>query len=328
LSEKTLVPPVASTQAVGAELQRRTHFVMVSHAKPDGDTLGAGLALGLALKSLGKHVWYFQEDAVPRNLRFLPDANLVSNRLPDDLPEDALFVFCDMSNVGRAGESLPRPKRENILDIDHHLGNERFGAFNYVLEDECSTGTCVLRLLRHLAVQITPDIATCILATIMTDTGGFMHSNTTAEVLRTAAWLVDLGADRERITEEIFAKKRFEAQKLLGAVLSRAVLDDGGKYCWAAIDQKLIDELGADYEDTEDIVNQLRAVEGVEVAALFKDFEGAVRVSLRSSGRVNVQAVASRLGGGGHFRAAGLTYPGNLQEAIAGVHSALYAEGL
>ncbi len=319
---------ISTTEEVAAELRRRTHFVMVSHLKPDGDTLGAGLALGLALEALGKRVWYFQEGSVPRNLRFLPAADRVTNRLPADLPEDTLFVFCDMGNIARAGESLAVPKREHVLDIDHHLGNELFGQFNYVIDDECSTGTCVLRLLRHLQVEITPEIATCLLTTIMTDTGGFMHSNTTAEVLRTSAWLVELGADKELITEEIFANKRFEAQKLLGAVLSRAVLDDAGRYCWSVIDQKLIDELGADYEDTEDIVNQLRAVEGVEVAALFKDFEGAVRVSLRSSGRVNVQAVASRLGGGGHFRASGLTYPGTLQEAIAGVHSALYAEGL
>ncbi|MGH7327985.1 MAG: DHH family phosphoesterase [Polyangiaceae bacterium] len=328
MSEKTLVANVSTTKDVVAELRRRTHFVMVSHLKPDGDTLGAGLALGLALESLGKNVWYFQADGVPRNLKFLPGADRVSNRLPADLPDDTLFVFGDMSNAARAGESLPQLRRENILDIDHHLGNEHFGAFNYVIETECSTGTCVLRLIEGLGVKMTPDIATCILTTIMTDTGGFMHSNTTAEVLRTAARMVDLGADKELITEAIFANKRFEAQKLLGAVLSRAVLDDAGRYCWAVIDQKLIDELGADYEDTEDIVNQLRAVEGVEVAALFKDFEGAVRVSLRSSGRVNVQAVASRLGGGGHFRASGLTYPGNLQEAIAGVHSALHAEGL
>lgn len=328
MSETLEQQRISTTEEVTAELRRRSHFVMVSHLKPDGDTLGAGLALGLALESLGKNVVYFQEGVVPRNLRFLPGADRVTNQLPADLPKNALFVFGDMGNLARAGESLPALKRENILDIDHHLGNELFGAFNYVIDDECSTGTCVLRLLRHLEVEITPEIATCLLTTIMTDTGGFMHSNTTAEVLRTSAWLVELGADKELITEEIFANKRFEAQKLLGAVLSRAVLDDAGRYCWSVIDQKLIDELGADYEDTEDIVNQLRAVEGVEVAALFKDFDGAVRVSLRSSGRVNVQAAASRLGGGGHFRASGLTYPGNLKEAIAGVHSALYAEGL
>src|SRR6202044_4034398 len=192
---------------------------------------------------------------VPRNLRFLHESDMVTKNLPADLPADTLFVFGDMSNPSRGGESLPELKRENILDIDHHLGNELFGAFNYVLQDECSTGTCVLRLLKELGATITPEIATCLLTTIMTDTGGFMHSNTTAEVLRTSAWLVDLGADKEQVTVEIFANKRFAAQRLLGAVLSRAVLDDAGRYCWAVIDQQLIDELGADYEDTEDIIN-------------------------------------------------------------------------
>ncbi|MBV8602270.1 MAG: DHH family phosphoesterase, partial [Candidatus Eremiobacteraeota bacterium] len=185
MSETLTQPGVSSTaQEVVAELLRRTHFVMVSHQKPDGDTLGAGLALGLALKQLGKRVWYFQDETIPRNLRFLPDSELVTRALPPDLPADALFVFCDMSNTARGGESLPPLRRENILDIDHHLGNERFGAFNYVLETECSTGTCVMRLLRELPVTITPEIATCLLTTIMTDTGGFMHSNTTADVLR------------------------------------------------------------------------------------------------------------------------------------------------
>ena len=172
-------PRVASTQEVVDELRRRTAFVMVSHVKPDGDTLGAGLALGLALKKLGKRVHYFQQDPVPRNLRFL--ARCTSSyraALPADLPPDTLYVFGDMSDWSRAGEFLPEVDRENMLDIDHHLGNALFGKLNYVLETECSTGTAVMHLLRGLDVPIDRDIATCILTTIMTDTGGFMHSNT------------------------------------------------------------------------------------------------------------------------------------------------------
>ncbi|MBV8117929.1 MAG: DHH family phosphoesterase, partial [Candidatus Eremiobacteraeota bacterium] len=169
-------PTLATTSEVVAELQARSAFVMVSHVKPDGDTLGAGLALGLALKKLGKRVHYFGQDPVPRNLRFLPDSALVSRRLPADLPSDALFVFCDMSDYRRAGEFLPEIRRENMLDIDHHLGNSLFGKLNYVLETECSTGAVVMHLLRGLAVPIDREIATCILTTIMTDTGGFMHS--------------------------------------------------------------------------------------------------------------------------------------------------------
>jgi bifunctional oligoribonuclease and PAP phosphatase NrnA len=326
--EPAAAQPNSTLEEVVRELRKRSAFVMVSHVKPDGDTLGAGLALGLALRAAGKRVYYFQQDPVPRNLRFLPDAERVARELPADLPGDALWVFCDMSDSTRAGEFLPALERRNMLDIDHHLANSRFGAFNYILETECSTGTVVLRILRALDTVLTPAIATCLLTTIMTDTGGFMHSNASADVLRVSAELMDLGADRERITTEIFANKRFAATKLLGAALAGARLEDGGRYCWATVDDAMLAEAGADGEDTEEIVQHLRAVEGVEVAALFKAFEGEVRVSMRGNGRINVQSAAGRLGGGGHFRAAGLTYSGSLESALAAVHAALVAEGL
>jgi phosphoesterase RecJ-like protein len=317
-----------STETVVKALLARSSFMFVSHVKPDGDTLGAGLALGIALKQLGKRVGYFQQDPVPRNLRFLPDAEFVAREVPADLPADTLWVFCDMSDFSRAGEFLPQLERANMLDIDHHLGNSHFGALNYVIPSEASTGTCVLRLLHELDVQITPEIATCILTTIMTDTGAFMHTNTTAAVLRMSAEMIEHGADKPLITEEIFANKRFAATKLLGMALDRAVLEDDGRYCWTVVDEAMLDEAQADGEDTEEIIQHLRAVEGVEAAVLFKDFDGAVRVSLRSSGRINVQAAAATMGGGGHFMASGLTYPGDLKAALEGVHAALRAQGL
>ncbi|MEO6836426.1 MAG: DHH family phosphoesterase [Candidatus Tumulicola sp.] len=319
---------IASTDAVVAELRGRSAFVMVSHVKPDGDTLGAGLALGLALKKLGKRVSYFQQDAVPRNLRFLPDADLVSRDLPPDLPKDALFVFCDMSDYSRAGEFLPAVSRENMLDIDHHLGNSLFGKLNYVLEAECSTGAVAMHLLRGLGVAIDRDIATCILTTVMTDTGGFMHSNASPEALELGADLMRLGANKEEITEEIFLRKRVAATKLLGRIIDEMTFAHDGRYCYSHVDDAMLAQTGADGEDTEDTVNTLRGQDGVEVAALFKAIEGEIRVSLRSSGRVNVQAAAKRLGGGGHFRASGLTYHGTLEEAFGAVDAALVAEGL
>ena len=317
-----------STEEVVAELRKRPAFVMVSHVKPDGDTLGAGLALGIALKRLGKRVHYFQQDPVPRNLRFLPDAEFVARDVPADLPEDTLWVFGDMSDTGRAGEFLPPLRRRNILDIDHHLGNSRFGEFNYVLETECSTGTCVMRLLRALGVEIDRDIATNILTTIMTDTGGFMHSNTTPDVLALSAELMRAGADKEQITEEIFANKRFAALKLLGRALDVAKTGHDGRFIWSYVDEPMLAECAADGEDTEEIIGHLRSVEGVEAAALFKAYGGEIRVSLRSSGRVNVQAAAARLGGGGHFRASGLTFEGTLPDGVQAVEAALVAEGL
>lgn len=326
--ESRTAPVASSTQDVAAELRARSCFVMVSHVKPDGDTLGAGLGLGIALKRLGKRVHYFQQDPVPRNLRFLPEAEHVSREIPGDLPADALWVFCDMSDVGRAGEHLPPIRRENILDIDHHLGNTHFGALNYVLPAECSTGTCVIRLLRELDAPVDAAIATCLLTTVMTDTGGFMHSNTTPEVLELSAELMRAGADKEAITEEIFANKRVAATRLLGLIVDKMQFRLDGRYCYSYVDDAMLAASGADGEDTEDTVNVLRGQENVDVAALFKAYDGEIRVSLRSRGRVNVQAAAGRLGGGGHFRASGLTYNGTLDEAVAAVEAALVAEGL
>ena len=317
-----------SESEIVAELLRRDAFVMVSHVKPDGDTLGAGLALGIALKRIGKRVHYFQQDPVPRNLRFLPDAQFVSRDVPADLPADTLWVFCDMSDYARAGEFLPKIDRENMLDIDHHLGNAHFGAFNFVIPTECSTGTAVMRLFRQMKVAIDRDLATCLLTTIMTDTGGFMHSNTSPDVLDLSAELMRAGADKEQITEEIFANKRVAATRLLGRIIDEMQFGFDGRYCCSHVDDAMLAETGADGEDTEDVVNVLRGQENVEVAALFKAYDGEIRVSLRSNGRVNVQAAAARLGGGGHFRASGLTYYGTLPDAYAAVEAALSAEGL
>src|SRR5471032_898030 len=316
------------TEEVVAELRSRSSFMFASHVKPDGDTLGAGLALGLALKGMGKRVGFFNQDPVPRNLRFLPDAELVGRAVPSDLPTDTLWVFCDMSDYTRAGEFLPEMTRENMLNVDHHLVNSAFGKLNYILEKEASAGTCVMHLLRAMSVPITKDIATSILTTIMTDTGAFMHTNTTATVLKLSAELMEAGADKPLITEEIFANKRFAATKLLGLALERAKVEDDGRYCWTYVDDAMLAQCGADGEDTEEIVQHLRAIEGVEVAALFKAYDGEVRVRLRSVGRVNVQAAAARLGGGGHARASGLTFEGSPSDAVVAVREVLKAEGL
>jgi phosphoesterase RecJ-like protein len=143
-----------------------------------------------------------------------------------------------------------------------------------------------------------------------------------------SAELMNLGADKELITEEIFANKRLAALKLLGRALNEAQIEHDGRYIWSFVDEAMLEECDADGEDTEEIVNHLRSVEGVEVSALFKAYDGDIRVSLRSSGRINVQAVAARLGGGGHFRASGLTYNGPLPDAVRAVEEALIAEGL
>ena len=125
----------------------------------------------------------------------------------------------------------------------------------------------------------------------MTDTGGFMHSNTTPEALELAAELMRRGADKEEITDEIFLRKRVAATKLLGRVVDAMRFEHDGRYCYSYVDDAMLAQTGADGEDTEDMVNTLLGQEGVEVAALFKAIEGEIRVSLRSNGALNVAAL-------------------------------------
>lgn len=313
---------LADAAEVAACLRAHRQFVMCAHEKPDGDVLGSGYALGLALKTLGKRVTYFLDDLVPRNLRFMPEWHQ-TQRTFDGVGDDAIFVFFDMSDQSRAGKALQWVPRERIVNIDHHLGNKRFGRWNYVNEGEAATGSLVLGLIFSLGVKVTPDIATCLLGTLISDTGCFQYSNASPHTMRLGAALIEAGADKDLITEQLYYTRTFAGQKVLGRALEDAQLTDDG-ICYSIVTQEMLEEYGATHEDLEDVVGALRVVDRCEVAALFKESaDGGYRLSLRSRGRFNVMEMARALGGGGHFRAAGATVAGPREAAIERVLSAI-----
>jgi phosphoesterase RecJ-like protein len=306
-------------------LREHRQFVMCAHENPDCDVLASGFALGIALKQLGKDVKYFLDDDVPRNLTFLPEAAL-TQRTFDGVGDDALFVFFDMSDQARAGKALAWVPQARIINVDHHLSNTRFGRWNYVREHEAATGVLVLQLICGLGVRISPDIAQCLLSAIISDTGCFMYSNAKSATLRIAAMLIDAGADKDQITEQLYQMRTFAAQKLLGRTLDAAVLTEDG-ICYSVVTQAMLADIGADSEDLEEVVGALRAVDRCQVAALLKEQQDrSFRLSLRSRGKVNVMAIAKQLGGGGHFRAAGAPVAGPAQDALARVLSAIRSE--
>lgn len=306
-------------------LRGHRQFVMCAHEKPDGDVLGSGYALGIALKSLGKRVVYFLDDDVPKNLRFLPEWQ-ATQRTFDGVADDAIFIFFDMSDQSRAGKALQWVPSDRIVNIDHHLGNTRFGSWNYVNEEEAATGSLVLGLIFSLGVEITPEIATCLLATVISDTGCFQYSNASPHTMRLGAGLIEAGADKDVITEQLYYTRSFSGQKVLGRALEEAQLTGDG-ICYSVVTQAMLDSFGATHEDLEDVVGALRVVEQCEVAALFKEMpSGEYRLSLRSRGRFNVMEIARALGGGGHFRAAGATVAGPREAAVERVLSAVRAE--
>ncbi len=316
---------LADAAEVAACLRAHGQFVMCAHEKPDGDVLGSGYALGLALKAMGKRVVYFLDDDVPKNLRFLPEWE-ITQRTFDGVGDDAIFIFFDMSDQSRAGKALQWVPRERIVNIDHHLGNARFGRWNYVNEREAATGSLVLGLIFSLGVPITTDIATCLLGTLISDTGCFQYSNASPHTLRLGAALIEAGADKDLITEQLYFTRSLAGQKVLGRALDAAVLTEDG-ICFSVVTQAMLEEFGATHEDLEDVVGALRVVDRCEVAALFKEStEGNYRLSMRSRGRYNVMQIARALGGGGHFRAAGATVSGPRDAAIENVLAAVRAE--
>ena len=316
---------LADAAEVAACLRAHSQFVMCAHEKPDGDVLGSGYALGLALKRLGKRVIYFLDDDVPKNLRFLPEWE-ITQRTFEGVSDDAIFIFFDMSDQSRAGKALQWVPRERIVNIDHHLGNTRFGRWNYVNEKEAATGSLVLGVIFSLGVEITSDIATCLLGTLISDTGCFQYSNASPHTLRLGAALIEAGADKNLITEQLYFTRTLAGQKVLGRALDAAVLTEDG-VCFSVVTQAMLEEFGATHEDLEDVVGALRVVDRCEVAALFKEStDGGYRLSMRSRGRYNVMQIARTLGGGGHFRAAGATVPGPRDAAIESVLAAVRAE--
>ena len=315
---------LADAAAVVDCLRFGRQFVMCAHEKPDGDVLGSGYALGLALKRLGKQVTYFLDDEVPKNLRFLPEWQ-ASQRTFNGVSDDAIFIFFDMSDQSRAGKALQWVPRDRIVNIDHHLGNARFGKWNYVNEGEAATGSLVLGLILSLGVGVTTDIATCLLGTLISDTGCFQYSNASPHTMRLGAALIEAGADKDLITEQLYYTRTFAGQKVLGRALGDAQLTDDG-ICYAVVTQAMLEQFGATHEDLEDVVGALRVVDRCEVAALFKETpDGSYRLSLRSRGRFNVMAMAKSLGGGGHFRAAGATVSGPREKAVDHVLAAIRA---
>jgi len=316
---------LADAADVGACLRTHRQFVMCAHEKPDGDVLGSGYALGIALKRMGKDVAYFLDDEVPKNLRFLPEWRF-TQRTFDGVADDAIFIFFDMSDQSRAGKALQWVPRERIVNIDHHLGNTRFGRWNFVNEREAATGSLTLALILSLGAEVTPDIATCLLATLISDTGCFQYSNASPHTMRLGAALIEAGADKDSITEQLYYTRTFAGQKVLGLALEESQLTDDG-ICYSVVTQSMLESFGATHEDLEDVVGALRVVDTCEVAALFKETpDGAYRLSMRSRGRFNVMKIARSLGGGGHFRAAGATVPGPREAAIARVLAAIRVE--
>lgn len=309
--------PAAPREA--ACLLHRAHRIAVtSHVNPDADAIGALLGLTRGLQAMGKEVVPLLADPVPEYARFLAGSDAVVSHLPS-CPVD-VFICADAADIARIGDihcqDLARFASIPILNIDHHRTNPLFGAVNYVDPAASSTSELSFRLLTELDAPIDPDTATALLFGIQGDTGSFRNGATTPGSLEVAARLVQLGADNQRIAFQLFECKRFVAARLWGRIVAAIELDRPRHIVFGFMSQEMLREEGATVDETEGVAEYLRGIEEASVVMLLKETEdGEMRVSMRSRPEVDVAAIATALGGGGHRQAAGCTLPGPVEAA-------------
>jgi len=295
-------------------LRGASTVAIVSHRDPDPDTIGSGIALGLALDSLGKRVTLHCADPVPEHARFLTWADRYTTDPPPATSD--LIVTVDFGSADRAKFALPTGP--TLVNIDHHASNAGFGTVNLVDVTSAATAELVSRVIDALGVKWTADMATAALVGIMTDTGSFQFPSTDSRALERAARLRDAGADLQAITYNVFRNKRFQALRLWGFAFSKMRREQDGQLVWTEVTREDFAKAEALDEDISGLVEQIARANGMRVALLFNEHDaGAIKVSCRTSAwapSVDASAVMARFGGGGHVRAAGALITGNVAE--------------
>lgn len=287
-----------------ALLSSATRILITTHTNPDADAIGSSTGLGLALRHIGKEVALVTLDKVPEYLAFLPLAHEVSRDLPAWTPD--VIVFCDCGTKARIGDELVAllPAHVPMINLDHHASNDFFGAVNLVESTASSASEVVFNLLSTAGWEITSDCAVSLLAGVVADTGGFRYRSTTGETLRVAAELVKAGASLCFLAEKLFSERPLSSVRLQGLAMQRIKLLANGRVAYVVIDEEMYKAVGANYQDTEGMAENLRDVQSVRVGAVIR-WDGEVwRVSLRGKGsEPNLSKFAESFGGGGHIAA-------------------------
>ena len=307
----------ALAQTVEALLEG-DRFLLTAHEGPDGDALGSLLAMHGILEQLGKDSVMFlasKEFPLPVEYRFLP-LEEVFHEAPADVA-DRTVVFLDCGNIDRMPVDWLQEHSGRVLNIDHHHDNTRFGDVNLVDVEASSTAEIVHRLGRELGARLTPEIASALYVGLVTDTGRFMYENTNVGAHRMAAELIEAGVDVQDIYRRLYERVPLEKLKLISRALEKVERRPDCALAVTYIAAEDYAATGATEVLTEGVIDFVRAIEGTEVAAVVRDKTDDVRaarkVSLRSTGSIDVSAIAREQGGGGHQRAAGfstdLTYP-------------------
>ena len=306
-------PVAASTpvRQIRDEIMRRQRFLLTSHARPDGDSIGSQLAMAFALEALGKQVRIVNADAAPEHYQDFPGMDRIEIAGSASADVDAVLVM-ECSDLTRTG--VTGLEGAFLINIDHHAGNRLYGAVNWHDESAAACGEMVFDLIRELGVPLTLEIATHIYLAILTDTGSFHHSNITPRTFDICRQTVEAGVNPAAMARRVFDSNSFGKLKLIGALLDSMELLDDGRLALLYMDDAMLEACSCTNNDTEGLINLPLTAREIQAVVFFKvGPTGEVRVSMRSKYDVDVRQVAGALGGGGHKNAAGFTVTGSLE---------------
>ena len=308
---------------LGACLEKQRgngRILLMTHERPDGDAVGSLCGMLSLLRGNCFFADALLPEGVPDMYQDFVPSGLITSVTTRGVECYSLLITLDASNRKRISASCIKEDGITVpcLNIDHHPDNERFGVCNYVVPDACSTAEIVFHIAESMHWKTDPEAATFLLLGITTDSGCFRFDNTTPRALRAAARLLELGADRKKIISSVYQSKpenlaRFEAD-LLCRHLKKAL---NGKFAWFYLDEALLKQYDVDLRNTEQIIEAIRSIAGITVAAVIRKENGVFKVSLRSKDpRISVGRIARCLNGGGHELAAGCSIPApSIEEA-------------
>jgi phosphoesterase RecJ-like protein len=319
-------PQNASFEQIGDVFRRHQSFVLISHVRPDGDAIGSQLGLGFSLLAAGKSVRMFNEDGLPDNLAFLRGSDRIER--PPAEPVDAEVVIAlDTATRPRLGEAClhAASKGKLWLNIDHHISNPKYGDLNLIDSTSPATGEILYELITALDLPLPEESRDALYVAVSTDTGSFQYPSTTAKTYDMAADLIRRGLNVGTINSNTYDNHPFRRLALLRALLNTLELTADGMVAYWTLDEKTRVDLALNAEDSEGLIDVIRAIRGVQVAVFFEELpDGKSRVSMRSKDRrYDVCQIAAEFGGGGHALAAGIRMKDPLDQAKARVLAAI-----
>ena len=335
MSESNIDPKVSTFLEIGDILRSHQSFVLISHVRPDGDAIGSQLALGFSLMAAGKTVYLINEDGLPDNLAFMAGSEKIELPPAEPLAIEVAIAL-DTATKPRLGDrALHAASNAKIwLNIDHHISNPGYGDLNLIDSTSPATGQILYQLITALDLPMPAETRDAIYVAVSTDTGSFQYPSTTAKTYQMAADLIERGLDVGTINSQIYDNYPFRRLELMREMLKTLELSaDGLVASWELRDQTRLD-LALLPEDSEGLIDTIRAIRGVQVAVFFEELvDGKIRVSMRSKDRrIDVCQIAMEFGGGGHALAAGIRMAGPLEVAkplvLAAIRRRIEAAGL